>query len=386
MKTIIAAAVLALTSSVFGASIGVVTVRGEVGGRNAELTAAAVKQWTYSGNTVTDLGQLTEYVQQAASVDDVFARLFRERGIRFCVRHKVVAAEGGYTYGIQLTDCKTLETIVSKSVNCENLDSAFRAAVSSIGKDIVAAVAAVPDANIVTAPVKTKAPETLKPQVKKDDFDDAPAAPVKRSETPTVFRKKGEFLEVYDLINRGMEANAYEIMTLAADLPDWEKKVLYTTAMRYPQIPSLLNFFPLPGLGIGSFVQGDIIGGALIIGMQLIGGGVLSLGAWLDSTTYNDIQFYWTGYSWVTMPYPTGYYIKKGFAIGFYITGVTLMVGGIVLSAVLPAVYSLVYNEKLKMLLWGKKQSGLSLIPEITPTFCMNDKESTYGLALTLRF
>lgn len=48
--------------------------------------------------------------------------------------------------------------------------------------------------------------------------------------------------------------------------------------------PFLLNFFPT--LGIGSFVQGDYIGGGIVLGSQIFGG-ILILTGYVVSSTAN---------------------------------------------------------------------------------------------------
>nr|WP_320292858.1 P13 family porin [Borreliella sinica]WPM06360.1 P13 family porin [Borreliella sinica] len=49
--------------------------------------------------------------------------------------------------------------------------------------------------------------------------------------------------------------------------------------------PFLLNFFLT--LGIGSFVQGDYIGGSAVLGTQVLGGGIFVLAGYIFESTAN---------------------------------------------------------------------------------------------------
>ncbi|EEF82872.1 outer membrane protein P13 [Borreliella burgdorferi WI91-23] len=55
-----------------------------------------------------------------------------------------------------------------------------------------------------------------------------------------------------------------------------EKLLVYETSKQDPIVPFLLNLFL--GFGIGSFAQGDILGGSLILGFDAVGIGLILTG------------------------------------------------------------------------------------------------------------
>nr|AAR14925.1 outer membrane protein P13 [Borreliella burgdorferi] len=66
----------------------------------------------------------------------------------------------------------------------------------------------------------------------------------------------------------------------AFNLGAGEKLLAYETSKKDRIVPFLLNLFL--GFGIGSFAQGDILGGFLILGFDAVGIGLILTGAYLD--------------------------------------------------------------------------------------------------------
>lgn len=102
---------------------------------------------------------------------------------------------------------------------------------------------------------------------------------------------KGSSSEVIYLIDKDLKGNFSAIQTKASDLSSDQRYFIYTEKKKEPLIGFLLNF--LIGLGIGSFVIGDSVGGMNQLIGELIGIGVSGLSAGIGSAmgTSNPLAF-----------------------------------------------------------------------------------------------
>ncbi|SCW36861.1 membrane protein P13 [Borreliella japonica] len=111
-----------------------------------------------------------------------------------------------------------------------------------------------------------------------------------------------------------------------------EKLLAYETSKKDPIVPFLLNLFL--GFGIGSFAQGDILGGSLILGFDAVGIGLILAGAYLDIKTFDDsakkVPFKWT------------------WGKGMMLVGAVTMAATRLTEIILPFAFANSYNRKLK--------------------------------------
>ncbi|WKC84989.1 P13 family porin [Borreliella lusitaniae] len=118
----------------------------------------------------------------------------------------------------------------------------------------------------------------------------------------------------------------------ALNLGAGEKFLAYEVNKKEALIPFLLNLFL--GFGIGSFAQGDILGGSLILGFDAIGIGLILTGAYLDIKDFDKnaekVAFSWT------------------WGKGMMLAGAITMAVTRLTEIVLPFTFANSYNKKLK--------------------------------------
>ncbi|MGF7101454.1 P13 family porin [Borreliella kurtenbachii] len=111
-----------------------------------------------------------------------------------------------------------------------------------------------------------------------------------------------------------------------------EKLLVYEASKQDPIVPFLLNLFL--GFGIGSFAQGDILGGSLILGFDAVGIGLILTGAYLDIKAFDSnakkAAFQWT------------------WGKGVMLAGVVTMAVTRLTEIILPFTFANSYNRKLK--------------------------------------
>ncbi|WKC75785.1 P13 family porin [Borreliella valaisiana] len=111
-----------------------------------------------------------------------------------------------------------------------------------------------------------------------------------------------------------------------------EKLLAYETSKKDPIVPFLLNLFL--GFGIGSFVQGDILGGSLILGFDAVGIGLILTGAYLDIKALGNnakkVAFKWT------------------WGKGMMLAGMLTMTVTRLTEIIIPFTFANSYNKKLK--------------------------------------
>ncbi|MFI3257030.1 MAG: P13 family porin [Spirochaetales bacterium] len=77
-------------------------------------------------------------------------------------------------------------------------------------------------------------------------------------------------MKISDLIVGGVEENKTLILAESAFLENYQKNALYERNKTETTVPFLVNLFL--GYSVGSFIQGDIVGGAIGLGLDVVGG------------------------------------------------------------------------------------------------------------------
>ncbi|WPM06249.1 P13 family porin [Borreliella sinica] len=121
--------------------------------------------------------------------------------------------------------------------------------------------------------------------------------------------------------------------TSTFDLGAVEKLLVYEASKKEPVVPFLLNLFL--GFGIGSFVQGDILGGSLILGFDAVGIGLILTGAYLDIKDNRDNNVRKVPFEWT-------------WGKGMMLAGVVTMAATRLTEIILPFTFANSYNKKLK--------------------------------------
>jgi hypothetical protein len=145
----------------------------------------------------------------------------------------------------------------------------------------------------------------------------------------TVFADENNFLEIHGLLKNGLDKNYELIAEKASLLSPAEKLFLLDVHEKSMGIPFAVNF--LAGFGIGSYMQGDNIGGTVQLSGQLLGLAGILAAAFM--TEYDE----------------DGYYEKmtdEGTVVA--ITGTALFYIARLYGCISPFVYGTVYNKKLK--------------------------------------
>lgn len=152
------------------------------------------------------------------------------------------------------------------------------------------------------------------------------------------------------------EMAADSVVTTGGNL---EKLLLYETYKKNPLVPFLFNFFV--GFGVGFLLQGDITGGLLVLGFDILGLGLVSYGA------YSMSQFHSVGD--ISTPKVALSLVTLG--------GITLALTRIV-EIILPFTHASSYNRKLQ------ENLGISL-GGFQPEFDINFNGNA-GLVFELAF
>jgi hypothetical protein len=137
-------------------------------------------------------------------------------------------------------------------------------------------------------------------------------------------------------------------------------------------LPVLLNI--IPGLGIGSFVQGDILGGLVGLGGEVTGIGLASYGM-----VYGYVNI--IGVIFESMMGEYNGTSKEGVQTGMYLAlgGVIVWTGTKIFEIVRPISYARDYNKK-------KGLSRIWLSPVLSPTGNFGGGAMNQGLALTFAY
>ncbi len=137
------------------------------------------------------------------------------------------------------------------------------------------------------------------------------------------------------LIEDDLIDNKEKIMQLSSGLSSSEKLSLYDAHEEDLLAPLLLNGFL--GFGIGSFYQGDIVGGAIGAGGNVIGVGLVLAGYIPVLTALSDDSISTAEFENVVTQY-----------LGFYLAGGAVFFVTKVFEIIRPVVYTNSFNNTLK--------------------------------------
>lgn len=157
------------------------------------------------------------------------------------------------------------------------------------------------------------------------------------------------------LINQGIQDKivSNRILTISENLTNEQKYCLYDENKKSGASPFLMNFFF--GYGIGSFVQGDKIGGGIQLGLRLIGDTSNSLAMLVFYDKY--IRDSYMKYSDEAV---VGAWILAG-------VGSIFNIASFVIGCVRPWVYANNYNNDLQRVLRVKNPNWMSNKAQFAP-------------------
>ncbi len=138
---------------------------------------------------------------------------------------------------------------------------------------------------------------------------------------------------VSQLIEDGLFENKNEIFEKSKGLEVNQKYMIYDEYEKNAGVPFACNLFL--GLGIGSFIQGDRVGGLTALSGELIGFGSMLLGSTMTETVYD---YYYDEYS--TELSPAG--------AGFMTFGLVLFLSTRIYELIRPFSFENDYNKTLK--------------------------------------
>jgi len=151
---------------------------------------------------------------------------------------------------------------------------------------------------------------------------------------------------VMSLLNDDMEKNNVMIRKLCKDLTNPQKTYIYHEFEKSPVLPLILNIFP--AFGIGSWVQGDAVGGTIGTVGELGGVIIMVVGAIKQ------------------IPLGDGGGNQSGSGNTIAVIGTVILLGSYVFDIILPFVYSNNYNSHLEKNLLGiSGLTNLKILPNI---------------------
>ncbi len=170
------------------------------------------------------------------------------------------------------------------------------------------------------------------------------------------------------LIEDNLFKNADIIAAESVNLTDTETYTLYTENEKEMWTPLLLNGFL--GFGIGSFSQGDYLGGGIAVGAELVGYGLLIAGVAPIMNLYFNPSTDPVDVNAITTQY-----------VGFYLAGTAVLLGNRIFQVIRPVVYTNSFNDTLK------KSLGVTQISySATPAYDFKNEEPTLTLAFNIQF
>jgi hypothetical protein len=165
------------------------------------------------------------------------------------------------------------------------------------------------------------------------------------------------------MINNGLEKNSDKISTIAKDLTPDQRENLFYKNKKNPGTAFLLNL--LPGFGVGSFYQGDKVGGTLACFGDLIGLSFYYAASYnMDNSSNSDL---------------TGVLFYLGFGILSFSR---------IFELIRPWVYSNDYNRKLEdsLRVAVRFMPYIHLVKVSDINGIAEGEDSVYGALLTAYF
>ncbi len=185
-------------------------------------------------------------------------------------------------------------------------------------------------------------------------------------------KSKESFFSITTLLDEGLKKNKVEIMNESMFLTDFDRYSLYESHKNSAIGPFFLNL--CLGFGIGSFVQGDNLGGGITLALDIVGSGFV---------TYGIIQMVPFLFSLPLSPFlvqdETSNESFSNLAENSSFGSIMLAVGGGVIAisrivqVILPWTYASNFNKNLEEAL-GVEAVGFNIAPAIniatnTPQF-----------------
>ena len=138
------------------------------------------------------------------------------------------------------------------------------------------------------------------------------------------------------LVSDGLERNFDEVVAESVYLTEDQKYRLYHNNESDPIVPFVVNL--LVGVGVGSFIQGDLPGGLVAVGFDVAGLGLLTVGYVIFvNSLIEDI------YTSPTLIPPS--------AVRMMLSGGALISASRIFQFIRPFLYSRRYNDDLRMAL-----------------------------------
>ena len=183
-----------------------------------------------------------------------------------------------------------------------------------------------------------------------------------------VASKDGDVIQISKSDIKEIRVEPETDSTMAADSTGTDlrrqKEFQYEQQRKDPWGPFVLNF--LLGLGIGSFVQGDITGGLIVAGGELLGLGLIITWA---SAAAEDVVYDDGGYRLESTTSSNG----------TLILGASILAAARVAALVVPFTYANSFNEKLRGELGLTVTDVALIVPGVN-----GDERSGYGLMVTM--
>jgi hypothetical protein len=151
------------------------------------------------------------------------------------------------------------------------------------------------------------------------------------------FTDENNFIEIHGLLINGLNKNYALINEKASFLNQSEKLFLLGIHEKNIGIPFAINL--LAGFGVGSYVQGDTIGGTIQLSGQILGlAAMITIANMTDIFTVDDIAPGNDPYTRET----------KNINYAIFTTGLILFCGSRIYGYISPFIYGNIYNNKLK--------------------------------------
>jgi hypothetical protein len=159
------------------------------------------------------------------------------------------------------------------------------------------------------------------------------------------FTDETTFLEIQGLLKDGLNKNYDLIQQKASFLNPSEKLFLLDVHEKSMAMPFAVNL--LVGFGIGSYIQGDTVGGTIQLAGQVAGAAALLSGIIVGNlfavpAVAEDIEAGHEGGDY------EDHTIEQQAGIALLVTGVALSYGFRLYGLISPFVYGSMYNKKLK--------------------------------------
>lgn len=157
-----------------------------------------------------------------------------------------------------------------------------------------------------------------------------------------------DYTNCLSLINKKLDdSTVATIQQYSVNLTDAQKLSIYESKKSNAFLPFALNL--LLGCGIGSYVQGDTLGGTISLCAD-IGGYALAVGGYLKSASdaasgKKDADS------------------AAGAAVGYLVAGYSVIVANKIFTCIRPFTYAGSYNSKLSNALYGS--TSVALLPTI---------------------